>query len=283
MVIKKKNKSNSKIIIFGSKGFIASNLIKQLKNNKLNFLVISKDKIDLTNSDDVKKLSKIINTNDTIVFISAIAPVKDYNSFSKNIQMACNFLNYINKNYIGHFIYISSDAVYSDSSKALNEKSITNPDNLHGQMHITREKLFTNIFKNITIVRPTLIYGKDDPHNGYGPNSFYRLLKNKKNIKLFGKGEELRDHVHIKNVCESIFKIIKYEKTGIFNLCSGNVISFYDIAQILIEETNSKSKILFSKRNGSMPHNGYRPLSNKLIKKELNQKFLNLKNGIKVY
>ena len=49
-------------------------------------------------------------------------------------------------------------------------------------------------------LRPTLIYGTDDPHNSYGPNSFYRLATKNEDIVLYGEGEELRDHVHIDDV-----------------------------------------------------------------------------------
>ena len=61
------------------------------------------------------------------------------------------------------------------------------------------------VTKNLCIVRPTLVYGEGDPHNGYGPNRFIKLIK-KKPIELFGRGEELRDHVWINDVSR-LFKI----------------------------------------------------------------------------
>ena len=68
-------------------------------------------------------------------------------------------------------------------------------------MHATREAILKNKFSKILcILRPTLIYGIGDSHNGYGPNKFLRLIKKNKNISLFGKGEELRDHVSINDV-----------------------------------------------------------------------------------
>ena len=273
-------KKNKKIIIFGSKGFLASNLIKELKKEKVNFIDLSKKKIDLLKTNDCKKIPSYINQNDTLIFISAIAPVKDFKSFDKNIQMICNFLNSVEHIKINHLIYVSSDAVYSDSVKSLKENSETLPDNLHGLMHITREYLFKNSIKNLSIVRPTLIYGINDPHNGYGPNSFYRMASKNLDIKLFGKGEELRDHVHISDVSEAIYKIADKRKMGIYNLCSGKVISFFEIAKIIINETKSKSKIVFSKRKGLMPHNGYRAISNFKVKNIINKKFLSFKKGV---
>ena len=49
--------------------------------------------------------------------------------------------------------------------------------------------------RDLAILRPTLIYGAGDPHNGYGPNRFRRLAATGKPIILFGEGEERRDHV----------------------------------------------------------------------------------------
>ena len=58
-------------------------------------------------------------------------------------------------------------------------------------------------------MRPTLIYGKKDPHNGYGPNKFLRKISSNQNIDLFGKGEERRDHVYIEDVVEVILLCLK--------------------------------------------------------------------------
>ena len=151
----KKNNPN-RVIILGKTGFIASNLISLLKKNKIKFISLSSKDINLLSQSSSNKLNNIIKKNDSLVFISSIAPVKNYSMFLKNILMCKNFLNLKVLNNISHFIYISSDAVYSDSKTLISEKSKTDPDSLHGIMHITREKLFKNYFKkNISILRPT--------------------------------------------------------------------------------------------------------------------------------
>ena len=48
-------------------------------------------------------------------------------------------------------------------------------------MHVIRENYLKSLFlKKLCILRPTLIYGEGDPHNGYGPNKFIRLAKKMK-------------------------------------------------------------------------------------------------------
>ena len=68
----------------------------------------------------------------------------------------------------------------------------------------------------------TLIYGKNDPHNGYGPNSFNRLLDKNENIKLFGEGEEKRDHVYVNDVAELSFRMIFSNFTGVLKIRNEN-------------------------------------------------------------
>ena len=54
-------------------------------------------------------------------------------------------------------------------------------------MHLTREIILRNKFKKILcILRPTLIYGMGDSHNGYGPNRFINLAVKNKSISIFG-------------------------------------------------------------------------------------------------
>ena len=47
-------------------------------------------------------------------------------------------------------------------------------------MHLMRENMLKLLDVKLCIVRPTLIYGTNDPHNGYGPNQFIRLAQSKK-------------------------------------------------------------------------------------------------------
>ena len=147
-------------------------------------------------------------------------------------------------------------------------------------MHNLREIYLRNLYlKKLCILRPTLIYGSGDTHDGYGPNKYIRLAKKNFNIELFGKGEELRDHIHINDVVKIIYLSIKKNLVGEYNLCSGKLISFKRIALIVKRKLKSKSIIIFKKRNKIVPHNGYRCLDNSMIKKKLMiKKFIYLNN-----
>jgi len=286
MKLIKKNKNPIKpkrVVIFGANGFVGSSIANDLQFNGIKILKITKDKYDLLKEENIKKIRKLLKSDDSIIFISALAPCKNVEMLRQNIVILDNFCKIINNKKFNHLVNISSDAVFADSMKKINETSSKEPDSVHGIMHLTREKVLeSNVdAEKLAHVRPTLIYGKNDSHNGYGPNLFARLIKAKKNITLFGKGEERRDHVLIDDVAKIVRHVILYKCYGSINAVSGNVISFYNVAKNLKKQTKSKNKIITTRRKIPMPHNGYRAFDNSLIKKLFNFKMIDPETGFK--
>ncbi len=271
-----KNKKNIKrVVVLGSDGFIGKELCKVLLKNKIKVLPINRKKIDFKYKKSINKLSSVLRTEDTVVFIAGVVPVKNLIMLEENLEICFNITKSLIKKEIEHLIYISSDAVYEDTKNLISENSSTNPDNLHGLMHYFRESILRQHFKKkLCIIRPTLIYGLNDTHSGYGPNLFYKLANKNKSINLFGKGEELRDHISIHDVIKILFTVIEKKGIGVINAVSGKVISFLFIAKNTNKNLNNKKiNINFIDRTGPMPHNGYRAFNDSLLKKN----FKNLK------
>jgi nucleoside-diphosphate-sugar epimerase len=177
-----------------------------------------------------------------------------------NLRMMASVCLAIKNRPPGQVIYVSSDAVYADSDAPLSESSCAEPSSLHGVMHLARELMLKEVFNDsLCVVRPTLIYGPDDPHNGYGPNRFRRLANAGQDITLFGDGEERRDHVYIDDVAELIGRCSLHSSRGILNIACGTVFSFRDIAEIVVALSSQRVVINSSPRIGSMPHRGFRP------------------------
>ena len=261
-----------RVLIIGSGGFISSALEKNFTKDNIKYVGIKRSKFDLTKNTTVKKLSKLIKKKDIIIFIAAQAPVKNEEMLINNIKMIKTFVDAIKQKLPSYILYVSSDAVYSDSMGRIKETSPVEPKSLHGIMHYTREIILRNSFKGkLCIVRPTLVYGKDDPHNGYGPNQFVKLSNKKKDIKIFGNGEEQRDHIWVEDIAFLIKRLLLLKKEGVYNLVTGRVMSFKKIAEIVkADKSNKKNiKIVKVKRNAPMPHNGWRAFDNSKIKKVL--------------
>ena len=261
-----KNNKIQRVVILGANSFIAKSAIKHLRKEKVKIIKVSRKQIDFHNKNSVKKLKIIVKQNDIVFLSAAKAPVKNISMLNYNMTIIENIVESLKNINLKQFIYLSSDAVYKDSLKLINENSICEPDSLHGLMHLAREKYLKSIYLDkICIVRPTLVYGLNDPHNGYGPNMFLRKAQKKQNIELFGKGEEKRDHVYVDDVGKIITFLITNNLKGVFNITSGHLLSFKQIALMMKKFINSNTILEFKKRNGPMPHNGYRAFNNKKI------------------
>lgn len=249
------------MVILGVNGFVASAVNKVFSEANVPVLGIGREHIDLCQLGASEKLEKQLEDGDVLLFTSAKAPCKNHDMFLENIEMMVNACKAFQGKKLSQVIYISSDAVYSDSDSGLTETSPTMPNSLHGMMHVARELLIKEACQDIplAILRPTLIYGANDPHNGYGPNQFRRKALNGEDISLFGKGEERRDHVYINDVAEIVRRCVMLKSKGTLNIATGKVISFHDIAQLTIDTYNPKVSIKYLPRTGPMPHNGYRP------------------------
>lgn len=284
MLIHKNNQeiNPKRVVIFGASGFVGSAVCKDLKSINVPVLGLSSNDIDLIQDNCVGKIEKLIKDDDIILFVSAIAPAKDIENIISNLKMVKNLKIALQNKSFSHLIYISSDAVYKDSMQKITETNCAEPSSEHGLMHLCREKVLSNFNDKLAIVRPTLIYGLDDPHNGYGPNQFLRKIKSNENIKIFGKGEEQRDHISVENVSLIIIKVILRKSIGIINAVSGDGATFREIADYMIEKTNSKLEIIEQDRTGPMPHNGYRLFDNTKLKDAFNNlKIHSWKEGLK--
>lgn len=250
-----------RVVVIGKNGFIGKTLIEYLFKFGINSYNLGRDDIDLTSIDAINFFSNRIKPKDVIIFTAGDVPVKKINQFNANLTGIENFVEGVKGIDLAQVIYVSSDAVYMDSDEPLVEKSIKAPQSLHGLMHLAREIFLqsSSLRNQLCIVRPTLIYGARDPHNGYGPCSFLRLARKNEDIQLFGAGEELRDFIQVSDVVQVITEIVLKGAVGQLNLASGILNSFAEVARTILEITNSKSKIFENPRIGAMPHNGFRP------------------------
>lgn len=272
-----------RIVVVGGHGFIGSAIVSAARGRDFNVQPLGRSEVDLLSPDAGVSLRDQLRPKDTVVFISARAPCKDYSEFEQNILMAKNALDGLVGLPLFQFLYISSDAVYTDSTSPLKETSAAAPDSLHGQMHIAREAMFSKTLVDIpfSILRPTLVFGGRDPHNGYGPNQFRRKAQTGEKISIFGNGEELRDHVFVEDVAELAMRMIEHRTTGTLNAATGRVVSFLELAEKTVEISGEKIEIERRPRMGPMPHDGYRAFDASEVARLYPQfKFVELELGL---
>ena len=252
----------SRVVILGAAGFLASAIKCRLEAADVPVLALPRTSLDLTCPNSGDRLTELLRSEDSLLFIAAKAPVKNETMLIENLQMGANVSNALRNTPVKHLVYVSSDAVYSDCNQPLTEESCAQPASLHGIMHLAREVMLANCYPGPTcILRPTLIYGAGDPHNGYGPNRFCRLASTGETIVLFGAGEERRDHVWVEDAAELAARVLSHQSIGILNIASGEILSFLDIAEQAKHLCTTPVQIKTVTRIGAMPHNGYRPFN----------------------
>ena len=249
-----------RVVVVGAAGFVGVAVCRQLVAAGVETLPVTRAECDLLDANAIERLANLLRDGDAIVAASAIAPCKNIDMLIDNMRLTRALVGAIGRTNASHVVNISSDAVYGDEPVPLTESAPAAPASFHGAMHLAREITFQSDVKApLAVLRPTLIYGSDDPHNGYGPNRFRRLAAKGEDIVLFGAGEERRDHVWIEDVAEIVVRGLLRRSTGVLNVASGATHSFRAIADLVVASSRHKVAIKDTPRSGPMPHDGYRP------------------------
>ncbi|MBV8121665.1 MAG: NAD(P)-dependent oxidoreductase [Alphaproteobacteria bacterium] len=248
-----------RVVVMGAGGFVGNAIAARLERDGATVMRLGRREVDLLTTGAAERLLGLLRAGDVLVAASALAPCRTPQMLRDNMVMAAALVAACAAP-LAQIVNISSDAVYADCPEPLTEVSSKAPDSLHGAMHLAREIMFRNtVSAPLAILRPSLLYGAADPHNGYGPNRFLRLVERGDPIVLFGKGEEQRDHVLIDDAAELAARVIYRRSTGALNVATGTVTSFRDVAEMVARYMGRSTAILETPRTQPMPHNGYRP------------------------
>tara|TARA_B100000963_G_scaffold338096_1_gene334671 strand:- start:1126 stop:2088 length:963 start_codon:yes stop_codon:yes gene_type:complete len=279
MIISKKIKKNPKIIVLGATGFIGKNLalhfskslkIKATYNSKMPFenANIEWIKCDLTN---LNQINNLFNNIDIVINAAAVTSgVKDiitkpHVHVSTNAVMNINILQQIFKNKnVKHFIFFSCTVMYKSSRKKQNEKEFDNKiiDKYFGigwtKVYIEKLcKFYSNISDTkFTVIRHSNIYGPFDKFDLEKSHVFgatiTKVMKAKKEIEIWGKGNEIRDFLYISDLVNFVELIIKKQKNKykIYNCGSEIGVKIFDLVKLIVKNAGKKLKI---KKNITAP------------------------------
>ena len=252
-----------KIIITGGLGFIGSNLINILQKK---YFIINVDKVtyasnfknidsniknykfykqDINNKNFINKILEKYNPSiifnlaaETHVDRSIDGPKKFVES---NILGVFNLLESI-RNYKKKIklIHISTDEVYGDIKKNYKskEEDAYNPSSPYSASKASGDLLIKSYIRTYKI--PDII---TNCCNNFGPNQYpekliptiiYNII-NKKPIPIYGKGENVREWIYVKDHCDALIKISEKGKIGEnYNIGSGIVLNNIQIAKKII-------------------------------------------------
>ena len=258
MMLEHQNSSPQKparVVIIGAGGFVGGAIAGELAGEQVPLHGVTRKDIDLLADGAGKRLAAALRPDDAVVFVSALAPARNSAALMQNLVMAEQVIGALAAQPVAHLVYISSDSVYADDANPVTERSCRQPSTLHGMMHAARELMLqAEVKAPLAILRPSLLYGVRDPHNGYGPNRFRRLAEKGETITLFGEGEERRDHVYIEDIARLAALVILRRSRGVLNVATGISISFRELAEVIVALSKKPVPIRGTPRQNPITH-----------------------------
>lgn len=266
------------IVITGAAGFIGSCLVAFLNENNFNDLVLVDDFSNPSkkNNWQYKRYTKILERDqwwewldlnaDQVEIIIHLGARTDTTEFNQEL------LNKLNTNYskkvwnkcVEHnipLIYASSAATYGDGYNGYSDR--LTPENLHPLNPYGKSKNDFDAWALVQEKSPFFWAGLKF-FNVYGPNEYhkgrmasvifhaYRQIKEQGKIRLFqshrdgiGHGEQKRDFIYVKDVCEIIFYLMtrRPNVNGLLNVGTGRARSFNDLANAVFDALGTQSNI----------------------------------------
>ena len=310
-----------KVVVTGGLGFIGSNLIEYLIGK--NYFVINIDKSSYSaNPYNLKHLKKkkyafykidIGNKKKLYQILKKYRPIGIFNLAAETHvdRSIDDSKNFIKSNIIGVYnilevlrkikkekkiniklLHVSTDEVYGDlkSSQNASESFNYNPSSPYSASKASADQLIKAYIRTYGI-KSTIV----NSCNNYGPNQFpekfipkiiFNLLNNK-SIPVYGKGNNLREWIYVKDNCEALYKIFKKGKIGEnYNVGSGIRLRNIDLVKLILSiakknniSLKNKNKILYVKDRPG--HDKRYALNSNKIKKKLGWKHkTSLKKGL---
>ena len=245
----------ARTVVLGAGGFVGCAICARLRAAGASVAELGSKQLDLCSPGAAEQLAAQLEPQDSLVFVSARAPARDAALLVRNVAMAQSVCDALSKVALQHLVYISSDAVYGDDIHPLTERAPAAPTTLHGAMHLARELMLRSAARTpLAILRPSLLYGASDPHNGYGPNRFRRTAAATGRIELFGEGEELRDHVFVGDVAELALACLERRSRGVLNVATGYSTSFRRAAELVALQFEAPIEIAGTVRRSPIAH-----------------------------
>ena len=155
---------------------------------------------------------------------------------------------------IKRFIIASTSSIYGDTGEKFaveNQDELTDPPSIYAATKMFGETMVKNILSDreyiIQIPRFFTVYGP------YGrPDMsilrFIHWIASKKEVILYGSGEQRRSFTYIDDIVEGLNKLCKFEESGTFNFGSNITWSLNEVISKIEEKLNIKANVTYKER-----------------------------------
>jgi dTDP-4-dehydrorhamnose reductase len=131
--------------------------------------------------------------------------------------------------YQSKLIYVSSNAVFGNTSHPISDWAEYSPINKYGVYKMEAEQYIRNNNKNNLIVRPIVMYGINHVNQRDNPmTNWIKKLSNQENINVVD--DVFTQPLYAEICAKSILKSIELDLNGEFNISGGETLSLYRFA-----------------------------------------------------
>ena len=262
-----------KYLITGGAGFIGSHLVSKIIDSAEKIIVI--DNLITGNMSNIDKFKKNKNFEfiqhdiqyhfdpkeniDYVIHLASCASPVAYsenpiNTLKSGSIGTINALG-IARKYNSKFLLTSTSEVYGDPKESPQSESYWGNVNPVGPRSMYDEsKRFAEAATQAYISEYSVNASIIRIFNTYGPNmqlddgrvvtNFIVQALDNEDITIYGNGQQTRSFSYIEDTVNGLLKALYYKKPDIFNIGNDNEITILELAQIILQLTNSKSKIV---------------------------------------
>jgi UDP-glucose 4-epimerase len=249
-----------RVVILGASGFLGRALHARLESDGVAVVAHSSRTLDLTRADALAVLDGVLGPETVLVFASALTPDRGQTpaTLLANTTMAANLAGYLQGRRLGRLVYVSSDAAYGFGDSPVTEDTPVSPGGYYAIGKYVGERVMQTAAHAGAIplltLRVTGVYGPGDPHASYGPNAFARSLARDRTLRIFGAGEEERDHLFVGDAARVIADLLRSGAEGLHNLATGQSQSFADVVKTIRDLVPYEVTVTCAARKGPITH-----------------------------
>jgi dTDP-4-dehydrorhamnose reductase len=261
-----------KVLVTGANGQLGYDVVKRLEENKIQYLGIDKDTVDITNKNQVKK---IINDYkpDTVIHCAAYTAVDK----AEDEKEICHAINVLGTRYIAEackknnakMVYISTDYVFDgEGEEPFKETDKPSPINYYGQTKYEGELEVKKMLEEFFIVRISWVFGING--NNF-VKTMLKLAETRDEISVVA--DQVGSPTYTYDLARLLVEMINTDKYGVYHATNEGYCSWYEFACEIFKQAGIDIKVNAIKTE-DYPTRAKRPKNSRLCKKQ----FTELKN-----
>ena len=264
-----------KILITGANGLLGQKLIELLlRKDGVDIIATARGNariqgldlaqyhaLDVTNNSAVIDLFKSLRP-EVVIHTAAMTQVDDCELSQeeckvanieavRNIVEGCEVIN-------AHLVHLSTDFIFDGSEGPLTEDAEPNPVNFYGETKLAAEKLIFKSSISWSIARTVLVYGVVP---GLSRSNIIlwvkESLENGKTINVVD--DQWRTPTLAEDLAQGCWLMAKNKATGVFNISGIDMLTPYDMAQMVAEHFHLDNKYIKRANSSTFSQPAKRP------------------------